>query len=57
MSQVAPKTISIQHGTVTFPATINQIEEMAVIAEKGLIAEADSTAGGTRTSEQRNAKI
>ena len=50
MNPFVPKTISIQNGTVNFLGTINQKEEMAVIAEKGLIAGADSTAGGTRTA-------
>ena len=56
MNPFVPKTISIQNGTVNFLGTINQKEEMAVIAEKGLIAGADSTAGGTRTAGRRNAK-
>ena len=56
MNPLVPRAIRIQNGTVKFPGTVNRKEEMAVIAEKGLIAGADSTAGGTRTAGQRNEK-
>jgi hypothetical protein len=57
MNPVAPRTISIQNGTEKFHGTVNRKEEMAEIAEKGLIAGAVSTAGVIRTAGQRNAKI
>lgn len=56
MNPIDPKMISIQNGTVKFHGTVNRKEEMVEIAEKVLIAGVDSTADGTRTAEQRNAK-
>ena len=56
INHIVPKTGSTQNGTVNFQGIINLKEEMAVTAEKGLIAEMDSTAGGMRTMGRRNVK-
>ena len=57
INHIVPKTSSTQNGTVNFHVTVNLKEEMAVTAEKGLIAGVDSIADGMRTKGRRNVKI